>query len=174
MVSYESKNRLHMQVAFLCKKERKRSLCGQFQQKWAARWQLKDNNGHIDFLLSISGSVRFEMPRTKVIHLIVSRSWSSTRTSNLTSMSCCELYKGGLQNGPQVWKIFTAVAYRFCLNLHEKFSQPGDHFLAHPCSCTSPQPQSRRWTPPAASSGPSRPPATPTRPAPQCSVSAVS
>ena len=26
-----------------------------------------------------------------------------------------------------------AVAYHFCLNLPEKFSQPGDHFLAHPC-----------------------------------------
>ena len=27
----------------------------------------------------------------------------------------------------------TAVAYHFCLNLPEKYSQPGDHFLAHPC-----------------------------------------
>ena len=26
-----------------------------------------------------------------------------------------------------------AVAYHFCLNLPEKYSQPGDYFLAQPC-----------------------------------------
>ena len=29
--------------------------------------------------------------------------------------------------------MFKCVTYYFCLNLPEKFSQPGDHFLAQPC-----------------------------------------
>ena len=37
-----------------------------------------------------------------------------------------------LQGWANAWS--PAVAYRFCLNLAEKFSQPGTHFLAQPCT----------------------------------------
>ena len=32
--------------------------------------------------------------------------------------------------------MFLLVAYHFCPNLPEKFSQPGDHLLAHACTAT--------------------------------------
>ena len=35
---------------------------------------------------------------------------------------------------PGLVNFVPAVAYHFCLNLPEKFSQPGAHFLAQPCT----------------------------------------
>ena len=35
---------------------------------------------------------------------------------------------------PGLVNFVPAVTYHFCLNLHEKYWQPGAHFLAHPCT----------------------------------------
>ena len=58
VLSYDIKNRLDRHISCV-PNDRKDRAFRYFKQKWAAKCQLVDNNGHFDFTVSISGNVTF-------------------------------------------------------------------------------------------------------------------
>ena len=78
-------------------------------------------------------------PRAGVRHrlhvLQVQQVWQgrAARQATLNRLAFC-LQGWAKKRAPCLVIFVPFVAYPFCLNLPEKFSKPGDHFLAQPCN----------------------------------------